>query len=207
MHPLRTRVRGRGPSRRALAAAGGLLLALALSAVAVAHAAIETATPPNEAVLTEPPTEVVITYTEGLDEGSSIVLKDSTGTTIASATPASIGVMEMRVTFPPLAPGAYTIESTTRSTEDGDIDRQTHTFTVLTPTPAPPTATPSPTDEPSASATSTPSPGPTEAPAPSPTPSGGEAGSDATAVLLPIVIAGLLIGGGLAFFLRRRAPG
>ena len=83
MHPLRTRVRGRGPSRRALAAAGGLLLALALSAAAVAHAAIETATPPNEAVLTEPPTEVVITYTEGLDDGSSIVLKDSTGATIA----------------------------------------------------------------------------------------------------------------------------
>jgi hypothetical protein len=205
MYPLPTRVRGRGPSRRVLAAVGGLLLALALSAVAVGHAAIETATPPDEAVLTEPPTEIVITYTEGLDEGSSIVLKDSTGATLATATPASIGVMEMRVTFPPLAPGAYTIESTTRSTEDGDIDRQTLTFTVVTPTPAPPTATPPPTDEPSASATSTPAPGPTETPTPSPTPSGGSGSSGTgTDVLLPIAAVGLLIGGGLAFFLRRR---
>jgi methionine-rich copper-binding protein CopC len=205
MDPLPTRVRRRGPSRRAWAAAGGLLLALALPTVAAAHAAIETATPPDKAVLTEPPTEVVITYTEGLDEGSSIVLKDSTGATIASATPASIGIKEMRVTFAPLAPGAYTIESTTRSTEDGDSDRQTLSFTVVTPTPAPSTATPPPTDKPSAGATSTPAPGPTKTPAPSPTPSGGSGSSGTgTDVLLSIAAVGLLIGGGLAFFLRRR---
>jgi hypothetical protein len=201
MHRLRTRARGRARSRRAFAAAAGLLLALALPAVAAAHAAIETATPADEAVLTEPPTEIVITYTEGLDEGSSIVLKDATGTTVATATPASIGVKEMRATFPPLAPGAYTIESTTRSTEDGDVDHVALTFTVVEPTPPPAAATPGPTEAPSeaASAAPTAAASPTAAPTPAP-------GDDATAdVLLPIAIVGLLIGGGLAFFLRRRS--
>ena len=39
------------------------------------------------------------------------------------------------MTFAPLAPGEYTIQSTTRSSVDGDVDRQTLTFTVAEPTP------------------------------------------------------------------------
>jgi methionine-rich copper-binding protein CopC len=185
-------------------AAVALLLLLALPASAFAHAAIKTATPADGAVLTEPPTEIVITYTEGLTDGSSIVLKDTAGATLATGTPAAAGVLEMRVTFAPLAPGTYTIESTTRSSEDGDVDRQTLSFTVAEPTPPPATATPGPTEAPSASATAAPTAEASPTPAPTPAPSA-DGGGDDTAVLLPIVIVGLLIGGGLAFFLRRRS--
>jgi len=187
-----------------VATAAGLLLGLVLPAAALAHAEIETATPADKAVLTTPPTEIVVTYTQGLDDGSSIVLRDASGTEIARGVPASIGVKEMRATFAPLAPGAYTIESTTFSSEDGEgPERETVSFTVLEPTPAPPSATPAPTNEPSAGPT--PTPAPTEAPSPSPAPSAdGEGSGSSTDVLLPLAVVGLLIGGGLAFFLRRR---
>jgi methionine-rich copper-binding protein CopC len=203
MHESRTRATSRGTAVRG-AAAVALLLLLAVPASAFAHAAIETATPADEAVLAEPPTEIVITYTEGLADGSSIVLKDATGGTIATGTPAAVGALEMRVTFAPLAPGAYTIESTTRSVEDGDVDRQTLTFTVAEPTPPPATATPGPTEAPSDAATAAPTAADSPTPAPTPAP-GADGGGDDTAVLLPIVVVGLLIGGGLAFFLRRRS--
>jgi len=203
MHESRTRTPSRGTAVRGSAAVA-LLVLLALPASAFAHAAIETATPADEAVLTEPPTEIVITYTEGLTEGSSIVLKDATGGTIATGTPAAVGALEMRVTFATLAPGAYTIESTTRSSEDGDVDRQTLTFTVAEPTPPRATATPGPTEAPSEAASAAPTTPASPTPAPTATP-GADGGGDDTAVLLPIVIVGLLIGGGLAFFLRRRS--
>jgi methionine-rich copper-binding protein CopC len=198
-------VRDSGASRRAVALSAGVLVAaLAMPAAVAGHAALDTSTPADGAVLTTPPTEIVVTYSQGLDDGSSIVLRDASGTEIARAVPASIGVKEMRATFAPLAPGTYTIESTTFSSEDGEgPERETVTFTVLEPTPAPPTATPAPTSEPSADPTPTPS--PTEAPTPSPAPSADGSGSgSSTDVLLPIAVVGLLIGGGLAFFLRRR---
>ncbi|TAK02445.1 MAG: copper resistance protein CopC [Chloroflexota bacterium] len=202
----RLQILERSASRRAVAVAvaGGLLLTLTMSAVAAAHAEIATSTPADEAVLATPPTEIVVTYTQGLDEGSSIVLRDASGTEIARAVPASIGVKEMRATFAPLTPGTYTIESTTFSSEDGEgPERETLTFTVLEPTPAPPTATPGPTNEPSAP--QTPTLAPTEGPTPSPAPSADGSGSgSSTDVLLPIAVVGLVIGGGLAFFLRRR---
>jgi methionine-rich copper-binding protein CopC len=203
MHESRTPATSRGTAVRGSAALA-LLLLFALPASAFAHAAIETATPADKAVLTEPPTEIVITYTEGLIDGSSIVLKDATGATIATGTPAAVGVLEMRVTFAPLAPGAYTIESTTRSSEDGDVDRQALMFTVAEPTPPPATATPGPTEAPSQAASAAPTTAASPTPAPTPAP-GADGGDDDTAVLLPIAIVGLLIGGGLAFFLRRRS--
>jgi methionine-rich copper-binding protein CopC len=186
-----------------MAAVAGSLLLLSLPPSAFGHAAIETATPADKAVLTKPPTEIVITYTEGLTDGSSIVLKDAAGTTIATGTPAADGAVDMRVTFAPLAPGAYTIESTTRSSVDGDVDRQTLTFTVAEPTPPPATITPAPTEAPSEAASAAPTEGASPTPAATPA-AGAAAADDGTAVLLPIAIVGLLIGGGLAFFLRRR---
>ncbi|MEW5992568.1 MAG: copper resistance CopC family protein [Chloroflexota bacterium] len=203
----RDRGRGRGPSRRARAAGAGLLLLLLSAPSAVlAHAELISSTPADGAVLTEPPAEIVLTYSQGLDEGSSIVLKDASGTEIARGVPAAIGVKEMRATFAPLGAGSYTIESTTKSSEDGEIDRVTITFSVAVPAPPVPTpaATLSPTDEPSAAA---PTPSPAQAASPTPGPTGGGAGGDATAdYLIPIAIVGLLIGGGLAYFLRRRGP-
>jgi methionine-rich copper-binding protein CopC len=205
MHESRTRAPSRWTAIRGSAALA-LLLLFALPASAFAHAEIDTATPADKAVLTEPPTEIVVTYTQGLDEGSSIVLRDPSGTEIARGVPASIGVKEMRATFAPLAPGTYTIESTTFSSEDGEgPERETVTFTVAEPTPPPATATPgtteAPSEAPSAATAAAASPTPAATTAP-----GADGGGDTTAdVLLPIVIVGLLIGGGLAFFLRRRS--
>jgi methionine-rich copper-binding protein CopC len=203
MHASQARTPSRGTAVRGSATVA-LLLLFAVPASAFAHAAIETSTPADEAVLTEPPTEIVITYTEGLTDGSSIVLKDATGAAIATGTPAAAGALEMRVSFAPLAPGEYTIESTTRSIEDGDVDRQTLTFTVAEPTPPPATATPGLTEAPSEAATAAPTTAASPTPAPTPAP-GADGGGDETAILLPIVVVGLLIGGGLAFFLRRRS--
>jgi hypothetical protein len=194
-------------SLRAAAAAFILLLVLVAGPPAVlAHAELVSTTPANGAVLTEPPTEIVLTYSQGLDEGSSIVLKDAAGTEVALAVPAAVGVKEMRATFAPLAPGQYTIESTTKSSEDGEIDRVTVTFSVTvpaTPTPAPPTPTPAPSEEPTASPAASPTPTPTGAPSPAPSAAGG-GGDSSSDVIIPIAVVGLLIGGGLAFFLRRR---
>lgn len=212
MHEPRHESRTRAPSRGTVVrrpAALALLLLLAVPASALAHAAIESATPADKAVLTEPPTEVVVTYTEGLTDGSSIVLKDATGATIATGTPAADGALEMRVSFAPLEPGAYSIESTTRSSVDGDVDRQTLTFTVVEATPAPATATataePSqaPSEAPSEAASTAPTEGASPTPAPTTAPGAG-GGDGGTAVLVPIAIVGLLVGGGLAIFLRRR---
>lgn len=185
---------------RLLVIAGVVALGLLLPEAALAHAELVSATPAHGAVLTEPPTEIVLTYSQGLDEGSSIVLKDGAGSTIATATPASVGVTEMRATFAPLAPGTYTIESTTKSSEDGEIDRAIVTFEVAAPSPTPPTATPEPSGAPSAAPSPTPAASPTPAPTGGQSTAGGSGGMDA---LLPIAIVGLLIGGGLALLLRR----
>ncbi|MCI0583906.1 MAG: copper resistance protein CopC [Chloroflexi bacterium] len=199
----RHRTRGRRRAGRPLVAASGIfLLAVAGPAVVLAHAELVSSTPADGAVLTEPPTEIVLTYSQGLDEGSSIVLKDAHGTTIATGTPASIGITEMRATFASLTPGTYTIESTTKSSEDGEIDRATVTFTVAEPTP-PPTDEPSAGTAPSQTTPPTITPTPPSTPSPAASAAGGNGGSGPD-VLLPLAVVGLLIGGGLAFFLRRR---
>lgn len=190
----------------------GLLLALMLltpTAVA-AHAALDIATPADGASVEGSPPEVAGTYTQDLvADGSSLQLRDATGTVIATGGVDPADARRMGITdLPALAPGEYEVRSTTLSAEDGEVDRATWTFTVTAaPTPAP-TATPTATAEP----TTAPSPEPTAAPSadPAPTPTNHEVptGASDSDVIVPI-IAGLAIVliAGVVLLSRRGRPG
>jgi hypothetical protein len=151
--------------------------------------------------VTEPVVEVSGIYSEAMTpDGSSLVIKDAAGATVARGTVDPEDDTRMVATpAAPLGSGVYTVESTAVST-DGHAERTTWTFTVAvvaTPTPttsAAPTTAPTP-----AAATPLPSVAPTPVPSADTSPTG--SGSD---VLLPIVVALVILGGGAAYLLSRR---
>jgi methionine-rich copper-binding protein CopC len=199
MHRHPDGVTRRGRPVRSLALAGGLALLLLTPGVAAADAELLSSVPADGEVLTEAPTEVVLTFNEAITDQSSFAVLNASGATVATGSLDPANTMTMRGTLPNLAPGTYEVRWVARSA-DGHLPRGTFTFTVATPTPAP-------TDEPSPSTAASPTSVPTAAPTPSPAPSAAGGGSGigiGTDVLLPIAVVGLLIGGGLAFFLRRR---
>jgi len=155
--------------------------ALLVPGLVVGHSELQTPTPADKSSVTTPVTQVSGTFTESIKkDGSSLLVKDATGTTVAQG-----GV---------------------DPADDGDLARGTWTFTVAVAA----TPSPAATTEASASAapTATPSAVPTVAPTPaaSPSPSGG--GSDTSGggsdVILPIVIALVVLGAGAAYLLSRR---
>lgn len=181
--------------RRLLVAAAVAAVTLVMPAVVAAHSELETASPPDGATLTTPPTEIVLTFSAELDPAkSSISLRDPAGTEIAKAgvDTADDTVMRIPLDTVTLDPGAYEIRWTSTST-DGDILRGTLHFEVLEPTPAP---TAAPTPSPSATAAATPSASPTAAPSPTPSAatSGGTTTGSTADVLIPIFAALVVIG-------------
>jgi copper resistance protein C len=181
---------------------------LLVPGLVVGHSELQTPTPADKSSVTTPVTQVSGTFTESIKkDGSSLLVKDATGTTVAQGgvDPADDKVMTASPTTP-LANGSYTVQWTTISADDGDLARGTWTFTVAvagTPSPAATTGASA-----SAAPTATPSAVPTVAPTPaaSPSPSGG--GSDTSGggsdVILPIVIALVVLGAGAAYLLSRR---
>jgi len=163
-----------------------LLVALVLviaPALALAHAALEDSTPVDGETVTGTPPIISATYSEDLDhDGSSLVLVDTDGKEIArGGTSGSGQTREMTIeAIPDLEPGEYTVESTTKSADDGDIDRTKWSFTVV----AAPSQTPGPTPVCTDECAGQPSGGETIAPspiAPSPTaPGASVSGAPAT---------------------------
>ena len=202
------------PARRfaALLLATGLFMLL-LPAAANAHSELDKPTPADKSTVTTPVTQVSGTFTEGMkQDGSKLLVKDSSGRTVAQGgvDPANDKLMTASPAAP-LVNGAYTVEWTTISADDGDIARGTWTFTVAIVATPSPTGTPAATPSASATAGPTPTPVPTpvSSPAPSPSPSGGSdtsgGGSD---VILPIIVALIVLGAGAAYLLTRRGrPG
>jgi copper resistance protein C len=198
------------PRRRGVRAAGFvvavLLAAFALPLVALAHAELESASPPDGAVLDSPPTEVVLTFTEALDPVKShMELFGPDGTQVAAGVVDPANDKSMRIDPPELGPGAYEIRSTAFAAHDGALKREVLTFSISAPSPTP---TGTPTAAPSATATPSPSPSAPPSATPSPAPS---AGGDTTAsggdVIVPILAAlavVLLLG---IFLLRGRSRG
>jgi methionine-rich copper-binding protein CopC len=191
----------------ALVLASGLLMLIAPAAT-LAHSQLDTPTPADKSTVTTPVTQVSGTFTESIkQDGSKLLVKDATGATIAQGgvDPGDDKVMTASPTAP-LANGAYTVEWTTISADDGDIARGTWTFTVAV------AATPSPTATPAASASAapsvapapTPTPTPTSAPSPSPSGSGTDTSGSGSDVILPIVIALIVLGAGAVYLLSRR---
>lgn len=194
------------PFGRRLAFPGVVVaIVLALPAGVAAHSELETADPPDGAVLSAPPAEVVLTFSDKLNTSkSSVTLHDPAGTQIAEGgvDPSDDTVMRL---VPPasLAPGTYEIRWTSVA-PDGDLLRGKLHFDLTAPTPPP---TPSPTATPTAapSATASPTPAPSPGPSPSPSAAPGSTSGSGTDVILPIVAAlavVLLLG---VFLLRGRS--
>lgn len=156
---------------------GTLLLAVSLSLFAFAgvvdaHAELEDATPNRNAEVEGSPPVISGIYSEAMEpDGSSLTLLDADGTELATGGVDPEDDRRMVIDpVPELVPGTYTVESTTKSAADGDVDRTKWSFTVLAPpTPEP---TPEPTAPPTASPTAAPTPPPATASATTaPTPS------------------------------------
>lgn len=197
---------GRRGARAAGFVVAVLLAALALPLVALAHAELESASPPDGAVLDSPPTEIVLTFTEALNVPKShMELIGPDGTQVAAGVVDPDNEKSMRIDPPELAPGAYEIRSTAVAAHDGALKREVLTFTITAPSPTP---TNPPTPAASASATPTQSPLASPSAVPSPSPSaGGESTASTGDVLLPIIAAlvvVLLLG---AMLVRSRSRG
>lgn len=209
-----------------LAALVALLVLVLVPTVVVAHAELEDSNPSKGETVTGTPPIIEATYSEDLDlNDSSLILVDADGTEIASGGPAGAApTRQMTITdLPELAPGEYTVRSTTKSADDGDIERTTWTFTVIAAPSQTPGPTPICTDEcpgqpsggevvsasPSVSATAAPAsasaPASPAAASPTPTASAdaGDGASGSGDAILPI-IAGLAIVAIAAVVLVRR---
>jgi methionine-rich copper-binding protein CopC len=181
-------------------------LSLALPAGVAAHSELKTADPQDGAVLSAPPAEVVLTFTEPLNPAkSSVTLHDAAGTQIAKGAVDPTDDAVMRLTPPVLDPGTYEIRWTSAAL-DGAILRGTLHFTLSAPTPSP---TPAATATPSAAASASPPPsaGQSVIPSPSPSASPGPVNTSASDVILPILAALILVGVLGAVLLRGRSRG
>ena len=188
------------------------ILTLAFPHLVAAHAELLRANPEDGETVTRPVTAVTGRYSQDLRGNSRLVIKDLSGATLGTGgvDPENRRRMIVRPDAP-LVDGMFTVESTSVSAEDGDIERVTWTFTVVV------SSTPSPTDSPSdgpglspsPSASSSPSasPPPSASPSPtaSPTPTGATSGTGD--VLLPILAALAIVAIGAGILLQRsRTP-
>jgi len=212
VHSLDSHLMSRSAVRHVLSIAvtAATLVVLLAPAAVLAHAELDQPTPADGETVSGSPPVVGATYTETLDpDGSSLVLVDATGAEIATG--GVVGTDRTKemsiVDLPELVPGEYTVKSTTKSADDGDVDRTTWSFTVVAaPTPSPtPTSAPSPTAEPSTAApTATPLvPSPSLA-TPTPSAAPGDAASSTSDALLPILAALAIVVVAGFLLLRRR---
>jgi methionine-rich copper-binding protein CopC len=199
---------------RILAAIAGLSLLLLLPTSVVAHAELDRARPEDGATVEGTPDEVVGRFTQDIDpDGSSMLLRDPAGTTIAEgALDPDNDRRRVIGDLPDLAPGEYTVRWTTNSAEDGEIARGTWSFTVVAAPTVSPTATPTPSATATAVASATPAvteaptPTPESSPTPGPTapPSGASGGGD---VVLPIIAGLAIVAVAGGYLLTRRGRG
>ena len=204
------------PIRRSMALVLTVALALVLfPGPVLAHAELVKATPADKSTVTEPVAVVSGVYSEAMTpDGSSLVVKDGSGATVAKGTVDPNDDTRMVVTpATPLGSGKYRVESTSVAT-DGHIEHAVWTFSVAvaaTPSPSPsPSAVPSaaPSVAPSAIATAAPTPVPaTPIPSAGPTPvpsAGGDTTGSGGDVILPIIVALIVLVAGAAYLLTRR---
>jgi len=194
---------------------GALVTALFASLVVASsvsgHAEVVAATPAQGATVTDPVTQVLVTYSEALSPDSRLGIYDANNDRIAIGTPdATDDHRAIAVFEPALTSGTYTVKSTSISADDGDLDRQQWTFTVSV------AATPEPTPICTDECNGQPSGGPSETPAvtasPLPSPSASapptsptSSGSDA---IVPVIAALAIVAlGGLFLMNRGRRSG
>lgn len=181
-----------------MAVLASLLLSMSLAGPVAADADLVTSSPDDMAVVTTPPTDVTLTFDEGLDPAKSSFRLVREGATIGTGKVSATSANVMTLDGLDLAPGGYEVRWTAGAT-DGHLIRGTLTFTVADPTPAPPTP------EPSTVATPRPAATPTVAPTSAPTSAPGELtpATTTTEALVPIVVGLVAVAAAGAFVLRR----
>lgn len=108
------------------------LFAFGLSLSALAHAHLDSADPPQGAVLSDPPEAVSLVFTEALELAlSSVTLADAEGNEIGLEAPENEegDPRSLRVTLPALTPGVYTVAWTVTSV-DTHSTSGTYSFTL-----------------------------------------------------------------------------
>lgn len=114
--------------------AGAFVWMLLVSPRAFAHAELTQSSPAADAVLTTVPTEVVLTFSQGLDAANSrfiVTGPDGTPVNQGDSQIMANDQMSMNVTLlPNLTDGLYTVQWTSLSAEDGDEATGSFTFTV-----------------------------------------------------------------------------
>ena len=179
---------------------------LLVPGLVLAHAELETPTPADKSVVPPPVLEVSGVYSEAMTPtGSSLVVKNTSGATVASGSVDPEDDMRMVATpATPLTTGTYTVEWTSVAL-DGHVERGSWTFDVgiAAPSVSSP-ATTAPSSTPSAAPSPVPAtPVPSVAPTPVPSADGSSTGSGSD-VLLPIIVALIVLGAGAAYLLSRR---
>jgi copper resistance protein C len=184
----------------------GAVSALAVPAIAAAHAELVEATPAAGSIVTEPVSEVSAIYSEDLTDESRLGVLDENGVRIAVGRVDPANRRRMVATLDPaVVAGTFTVRSTAIAT-DGHLERTQWTFTVAVPV----TPRPTPAGQSSAPATSEPSatPEPTASPTPTASPAPGSDAGSGSDVILPIIagLAIITIGAGLLLSRSRRGP-
>lgn len=180
----RRRPVARRPRKGTLAACAvivGALLALAVPAIASAHAYLVSADPGPDAIVKAAPTTITLHFAENVNpQGSDVIVYDSAGKQVSSgATVDTADLKTMHVNMTGTDSEIYLVEWHTVSADDGEADIGAYTFTV----------------NPKATSTSS---APT-----TPTTSSSSGVSGLVAALL--AVAGLIVGGAAGFFLARRS--
>ena len=199
--------------RRALAALFAMSALAASAAPAWAHAQLLESDPAEGGTIASPYVLVFRFDDELKAEGSSVVVRDASGTEVATGGLSQDDAFTQVVDMPAVAPGAYQAHWIAITADDNGKTQGDVNFTVVAATPVPsvtPTPATSPTyAPPTQSATASPpaTPAVTASPVPTPTPAPGDSGQPAGAeLILPIVLVGAVVVG-LAWFLLRRRPG
>ncbi|TQR87679.1 copper resistance protein CopC [Mycobacterium hodleri] len=176
---------------RTIAAA---LIALALSSagvgIAAAHTALVSSDPAKDANLSTAPTAVVLTFSEDINPAfATVVVKSADGSNWVGESPQVDGPRLTAAVGPGrLATGEYTVGYRVVST-DGHPVTGSYTFTIAA----------SPGEPPPPPASTEPTPSAAAAPSQS-----APAGSDTKTTVITALVAGLALGGAIAFWQSRK---
>ncbi|MEX0753786.1 MAG: copper resistance protein CopC [Actinomycetota bacterium] len=142
----RSRIRGPGwPVRSALVAALAVVLTGLWAAPASAHAALESSTPRDGAILETSPSEILLRFSEPPDLGiSEFDLLDASGGSIELGGPRAPGNgLVVTLPVPDLGDGSYTLGYRVTSTVDGHTTGDALTFGIGQPPGVPASTAPS----------------------------------------------------------------
>jgi methionine-rich copper-binding protein CopC len=113
-------------------AAGFAAAAVLVSAsLALGHAQLVSSNPPAGGTLTSTPATINATFSEVLTpDGSSLIVQDATGSTVATGTVSTQDDTSMSANVPHLPDGKYAVLWTAVTADDKAVERGTYTFTV-----------------------------------------------------------------------------